>query len=84
MCASKQKIRHRAAWHCWRVVSRFRAPSSAPFQIPSLFRKSFRKTGFSVRKPLPSGDRKIRKSLKCAPLQAGALPRGAKVSETQA
>ena len=50
----------------------------------SLFRKSFRKTGFSVRKPFPSGDSKISKSLKCAPVQAGTLPRGAKVSETQA
>ena len=51
--------------------------------LPS-FRKSFRKTGFSVRKPFPTGDRKICKSLKCAPVQAGTLPRGAKVSETQA
>ena len=60
------------------------APSSTPFQIPSLFRKSFRKTGFSVRKPFPTGDSKISKSLKCAPVQAGTLPRGAKVSETLA
>ena len=42
------------------------------------------KPGFSFRKPLPTGDSKISKCLKCAPVQAGTLPRGAKVSETHA
>ena len=55
-----------------------------PVRSLPFFRKSFRKTGFSVRKPFPTGDSKISKSLKCAPVQAGTLPRGAKVSETQA
>ena len=80
----RAQIRHRAsgAVGVWCLV--VLAPSATPFQIPSLFRKSFRKTGFSVRKPFPSGDSKISKSLKCAPVQAGTLPRGAKVSETHA
>ena len=42
------------------------------------------KPGFSFRKPLPTGHSKISKCLKCAPVQAGTLPRGAKVSETHA
>ena len=40
------------------------------------------KPGFSSRKPVPTGDSKISKCLKCAPVQAGTLPRGAKVSKT--
>ena len=42
------------------------------------------KLGFSFRKPLPTGHSKISKCLKCAPVQAGTLPRGAKGAETHA
>ena len=44
----------------------------------------FRKSGFSVRKPLPLAAQTISKILKCAPVQAGTLPRGPKVSKTHA
>ena len=65
--------------HCWRVVSRCSCSCSN-----SLFFSGSPsgKPGFSFRKPLPTGDSKISKCLKCAPVQAGTLPRGAKVSET--
>ncbi len=67
--------------HCWRVVPRCSCSCSN-----SLFFSGSPsgKPGFSFRKPLPTGDSKISKCLKCAPVQAGTLPRGAKVAETHA
>ena len=67
--------------HCWRVV-----PRCSCFCSNYLFFSGSPsgKPRFSFRKPLPTGHSKISKCLKCAPVQAGTLPRGAKVAETHA